>query len=970
MEDKGSKQAKTVVGQLVFELGVDMNSLNSSLRKATKSADVQLTSSFKGIGKKIAGALGTAAIVSFTKSCIDLGSSVSEVQNVVDTTFTSMSAQVNDFAKNAMTTYGLSELKAKEYVSTLGAMSQSMGTTEAKAYEMSTAVAGLAGDVASFYNLDTDEAYNKLKGIWTGETEALKSLGIVMTQTALDEYALNEGFGKTSAKMTEQEKLLLRYQYVTSSLGKATGDFVKTQDSWANQTRILSLRFDSLKASLGKGFINILTPLLKIVNQLVERLAVLAQGFADFTATLFGVSEASDGLSQITNSATDTAGGIDNITNSTKEALKELAGFDKITKLGDSTQSSGTSSDVSEMIPGGTVSNQVGVVLGAAESLKEILGPLTESFEDFKAAVEPFGKHIGEGLVWLYENALKPLATWTITDLVPSFLDMLSGAIELLDGIIEAFKPTGKWLWDNFLKPLATWTGSLIVDLFNDLGDALSSMSKNKDLCTFLASLLTTFTAFEVGKAGYKGITNLYDKVKNLGAIGKVSLAITAAFVAADVGFNLGNKLYELLSGEKVEMSASMQIKYLSDATWDEIGHAFKKMVDDCIEYIKSLFGMDSNSSSSHTNTSGSGRTHSGDGRSFGRSHSGGGRSLDKNELIGNSGEAEEKGKKIGRAMAKGVTSGYTCSIGTSLGTVSDATNTLVNKGIKEKISKLPSFMQSTTRSSLNTISRETSSNTSIWTSFKSLVDSSVKKPFSDVGGYYNNVFSDAWRKISNSASSNTSISSAFKSLVDNSVKKPFKGIGDHYGNLFSDAWRKIKNSASSASGDFGKINDSFSSSYKNITNKLISGINTSIAGPFKTINNTLNKVRNISVFGLKPFSKLWNNNPIGLGKLIPFLAEGAYVKPNTPQLAMIGDNRHQGEVVAPEDKLKEMALEAVRAAGNGYNREILATLKLILQILQGFDLNIVIDGKKLKDIIVDKINEQTRATGVCEITL
>ena len=82
-----------------------------------------------------------------------------------------------------------------------------------------------------------------------------------MTQTNLDQYALNNGFGKTTAKMTEQEKVMLRYQYVTSALSNATGDFVKTQDSWANQTRILSLRFEQLKASLGKGFIALFTPI-------------------------------------------------------------------------------------------------------------------------------------------------------------------------------------------------------------------------------------------------------------------------------------------------------------------------------------------------------------------------------------------------------------------------------------------------------------------------------------------------------------------------------------------------------------------------------------------------------------------------------------------------------------------------------------------------------------------------------------
>ena len=95
-----------------------------------------------------------------------------------------------------------------------------MGITGQAALDMAEDVTGLTGDVASFYNLGTDEAYTKLKSIWTGETETLKDLGVVMTQTNLDQYALNNGFGKTTAKMTEQEKVMLRYQYVTSALSK------------------------------------------------------------------------------------------------------------------------------------------------------------------------------------------------------------------------------------------------------------------------------------------------------------------------------------------------------------------------------------------------------------------------------------------------------------------------------------------------------------------------------------------------------------------------------------------------------------------------------------------------------------------------------------------------------------------------------------------------------------------------------
>lgn len=117
-------------------------------------------------------------------------------------------------------------------------MANAFGFSEKESYKMSTALTGLAGDVASFYNISQDEAFTKLKSVFSGETETLKDLGIVMTQTALDQYALANGFGKTTSAMTEQEKVALRYAFVQQQLQNATGDFSRTSDQWANQIRI------------------------------------------------------------------------------------------------------------------------------------------------------------------------------------------------------------------------------------------------------------------------------------------------------------------------------------------------------------------------------------------------------------------------------------------------------------------------------------------------------------------------------------------------------------------------------------------------------------------------------------------------------------------------------------------------------------------------------------------------------------
>ena len=196
----------------------------------------------------------TAAATKFTTSALQLSSDLEEVQNVVDVTFGNMSGAVNEFSQSAIQNYGLSETIAKKYAGTFGAMAKSFGFATDDAVKMSTALTGLAGDVASFYNLDTDAAYTKLKSVFTGETESLKELGIVMTQNALDQYALAQGYGKTTKQMTEQEKVALRYKFVVDKLKNVSGDYQRTSDGWANMVRTAKLEIQSLTAEVGSEF--------------------------------------------------------------------------------------------------------------------------------------------------------------------------------------------------------------------------------------------------------------------------------------------------------------------------------------------------------------------------------------------------------------------------------------------------------------------------------------------------------------------------------------------------------------------------------------------------------------------------------------------------------------------------------------------------------------------------------------------
>lgn len=341
------------VGQIGLDLVVNQNQFDRQMRGITNIASKA--------GKILAGAFAIKKITEFTSACLDLGSDLAEVQNVVDVTFSKMNEQVNNFAQNAVFQFGLSETMAKQYTGTFGAMAKAFGFVESEAYAISTTLTGLAGDVASFYNITQGEAYTKLKSVFTGETESLKDLGVVMTQTALDQFALANGYGKTTAKMTEQEKVALRYAFVQQQLSLAQGDFARTSDSWANQVRILKLQFDSLRASLGQGFIAALTPVIKVINTIMGKLVQLANVFSAFMKRLFGVkSDSSSGIGAVASDVSSATNAMDNLSNSTsgvgsaaKKAAKEikgLMGIDEINTISstssDSDSGSGDSSGI------------------------------------------------------------------------------------------------------------------------------------------------------------------------------------------------------------------------------------------------------------------------------------------------------------------------------------------------------------------------------------------------------------------------------------------------------------------------------------------------------------------------------------------------------------------------------------------------------------------------------------------------
>lgn len=531
---------------------------------ATKHVERQtsrVANAWKKAGLVIASVLSIGAIAMFGKSCIELGSDLVEVQNVVDVTFGALNRQVDAFAKNAISQFGLSELSAKKMMGTYGAMAKSFGIAGEAGYQMSAAITGLTGDVASFYNLSTDEAYTKLKSIFTGETESLKELGVVMTQTALDQYALNNGFGKTTAKMTEQEKVMLRYQFVMAQLSDASGDFARTSDSWANQVRVLTLRFESLKATIGQGLINAFTPVIQVINTIIAKLQVLAGYFKAFTSALFGdatdggnpVTDAADAMSNAAGSSGAVAGNMSDAAKSAKEMNKQLAGFDELNNLSSSRGSGGSGSggaggDIPDF---GSMSGELFGEVTVNPEIEAAAQRIRDIFNDLRAAADPtvealkrlwdeglsqLGNFAWTGLRDFWENFLKPLGSWALGEGFPRFIDITNSFLTTINwaAINEALRN----LW-TALEPFAQAVGEGLLDFYEDMA-ALGADFINSVVPGGIDALATAIGKIDPETARAIGY--------GIGAIATAMLAFkglntAVSIVKSFVAFLTGNKL-------------------------------------------------------------------------------------------------------------------------------------------------------------------------------------------------------------------------------------------------------------------------------------------------------------------------------------------------------------------------------------------------------------------------------------------
>lgn len=582
--NKFRSMASAVKGFASSILGIGKNAENAAgkvniLKKAVSS---------------LVGIFALRTLFNFGKDCINLGSDLAEVQNVVDNVFPNMKNQVGEWATSAAEAFGLSETMAKKYTGTFGAMAKSFGFSESAAYEMSTTLAGLTGDVASFYNLTQDESYTKMKSVFTGETESLKELGIVMTQSALDSFALANGFGQTTKNMTEAEKVSLRYAFVQKQLATASGDFARTSNGWANQVRILSLQFESLKATIGQGLINAFTPVIKVVNILIGRVATVANAFKALTAMLFGdaggsgaagfasdVKDATDGLSDATDAANGLADATTGAGNAATEAAKKalgLMGFDKINKIAEDANSSSNGGSSGSGGAGGSIAGDA-VDYGTLDTAEEKAGSLGNKMASVIEVFQKAWDNKGQDVINRWKTGLEKVKT-LFGDIGETVIDVWTDGTgqEYLENILELAGDVGDLL-GTFAESLDdAWndddTGKkYITSIFNKWNALLS-------LIDAIADSLNTVWGNGTGERIMKNLLEISTNMNN--TVANLATNFEKAWKKAGLGDSIIQGICDIIetaSGHAANITKSME-KWSEDIDFEPLLKSIDGLLD------------------------------------------------------------------------------------------------------------------------------------------------------------------------------------------------------------------------------------------------------------------------------------------------------------------------------------------------------------------------------------------------------
>lgn len=622
-----------IVSKTSSIIGTGVKGIIGWFQRLGNSSSGIKTASFN-LGNLLKTAIGFKAIrglANLGKSAIGFGSAITEIENVVDVSFGSMADEAYKFASTAKEQFGLSELAAKQYSGTMMAMMKSSGVAQDAASKMSISLAGLAGDIASFYNIDTDTAFQKIRSGISGEIEPLRQLGINLSVANMEAYALSRGITTSYNAMSQAEKVALRYNYLMSATGDVQGDFARTSGTWANQVRLLTLNFQSLSAVIGQGLIAGILPAIQALNALMSKLMQAANVFRNFMYVLMGkklkgsqsgVSDIVSNLGGIETAGDDASSGLDDATSSAKKLKKALSvlPFDQLNQLADNSDNSGTASKSL----GSGLGDLADSFAGIQDSLDEVLtvdetpinkwaAKIRKAFinKDWQGLGSTIADMINVGMQKIYEvinwNNVGPKITEFVNAFTTAFNSMVSGIdFDLMGRLLGAGINTA-------VNTLNLLLGDGGID-FSGIGAKLSQLLKGaiKEIDwtglgnlignSFMASwkMLSGFVK-DMSKKDGAGITG-WGKLGT--AIGK---ALNGAIKKIDMN-TIADALSGLLNGAFESLKSFTETfnwddlatkirdgiaKFIKDTNWEENGQALGDFISHLCTALKDSLTKD-----------------------------------------------------------------------------------------------------------------------------------------------------------------------------------------------------------------------------------------------------------------------------------------------------------------------------------------------------------------------------------------
>lgn len=529
--------------------GKAVNSLNNvmdSYSRKVQNSSAKTTNLLSSLGKVTAIYYTLKNLASgFTKS-IDIASSLTEAQNVVDTTFGSYANLVEEMSKTSIGDFGMSELTVKKVSSRFQAMGTAVGIAQGKMADMSLELTKLTGDMASFYNVSQEDMATSLQSVFTGETEPLRKYGLDLTQATLQEWAMKQGIDANISSMSQMEKVLLRYQYVMANTKAAQGDFAKTSGTWANQIRILQESFKALGGIVGQVLINVFKPFISAMNVMMQQVINFARVISNALGKIFGwtYEESGGGIASDFGIAADATGDIaSNMANAQKSAQKmknSVRIFDELKTINLNSSDSGNGSGTNGI---GTTSSPDGQWTQTESILKEFESDIDNLFE--------LGKHINVTLT----NALRNI-DW--------------------ESVYEGARNFGKGLAD-FLN------GLISPELFGELGKTIAG-----SLNTAIYSVLSfgkNFDWVNLGSSLAEGLTSFFEKLDTASLGEMITTWIRGVLATWSTFLNetdfklIGEKIGELLK----EVDFVGLAEDFADVLWEVLKSAFellKGMID------------------------------------------------------------------------------------------------------------------------------------------------------------------------------------------------------------------------------------------------------------------------------------------------------------------------------------------------------------------------------------------------------